>query len=101
MTRQPGSGQRLAVQAPYENLGFIKTTGVDVQINWNGDLGANSMFVNALLNYIDTYETQDTAVSPVIESAGTLNQGGQYEWQVFPPVGYNPGELSLGLCCDN
>jgi outer membrane receptor protein involved in Fe transport len=98
ITRQPGSGQRLAVQAPYQNLGFIKTRGADIQLNWRGEVGANSLFVNALLNYVDTYESQDTPASPVIESAGTLNQGGQFEWQLFTTLGYDLSDaLTLGL----
>ena len=97
ITRQPGSGQRLAVQAPYRNLGFIKTRGVDVQFNWRGDVGANSMYVNTLLNYVDSYETRDTASSPVVESVGTLNQGGQFEWTMFTTLGYDFADLGLGL----
>jgi iron complex outermembrane receptor protein len=97
ITRQPGSGQRLAVQAPYRNLGFIKTTGVDIQFNWRGDVGANSMYVNTLVNYVDSYETQDTTASPIVESVGTLNQGGQFEWTMFTTLGYDFADLGVGL----
>jgi outer membrane receptor protein involved in Fe transport len=97
ITRQPGSGLRLAVDSPYRNLGLIKTTGLDIQFNWNGDIRENAIFVNSQLNYVDSFETQDTPLSPIVENAGTLAQGGQYEWRFLTTVGYSLADLSLGL----
>ena len=97
ITRQPGSGLRLAVDSPYRNLGLIKTTGLDIQFNWNGDIRENSIFVNSQLNYVDSFETQDTPLSPIVENAGTLAQGGQYEWRFLTTVGYSLADVSLGL----
>src|SRR5690606_26936434 len=91
------AGRRLNVDAPYFNLGGIRTAGVDLQLNWRGDVAGNSMYVNTVLNYLKRYELQDTPDAPFVDSAGTLDDGGQFDWRLFTTVGYDFQNLSLGL----
>jgi outer membrane receptor protein involved in Fe transport len=87
-------GARFQVGAPYKNLGAISTMGADAQFNWVGDRWG----VSFNMTVIDKYETQATADAPLIDSAGTLAEGGQYDWRTFTTVRYSPSEpLSFAL----
>jgi outer membrane receptor protein involved in Fe transport len=91
------AGRRLNVDAPYFNLGGIRTAGADLQLNWRGDVGGNSMYVNTVLNYLSRYELQDTSSAPFLDSAGTLDEGGQFDWKLFTTIGYDLADFSLGV----
>jgi outer membrane receptor protein involved in Fe transport len=94
IVRDPVTGGRQQVDAPYLNLGGIQTSGVDVQANWQGE----RLSVNFMVNYLNEYKTQTTPGSPFFEAAGTLAQGGQYDYRTYTTVGYNLNDaLNFGL----
>lgn len=95
--RDPVMGWRAQVQTPYSNLGRLSTDGVDVQLNWNGEVATRSMFVNVLLSMVNSYEVQPTVDGEVIEYAGTLGAGGQYDYRLNTSVGYDLGSANIGL----
>jgi iron complex outermembrane recepter protein len=102
--RDAVSGDRQSVNTPYVNTGAIKTQGTDVDINWRAalaDMGLASapghVSANVVMTFLDYFKTQATSVSPFLDSAGTLNQGGQYKWRAFTTLGYSFGNFDTGL----
>jgi outer membrane receptor protein involved in Fe transport len=76
IVRDPDTGWRQQVDALYTNLGAIETDGVDVQVNWRGDIGASSIYVNFLTTAINSYKIQTAPGGDFTEYAGTLGAGG-------------------------
>ncbi len=97
MIQRDENGRRLRVSAPYFNLGGLRTSGVDLQLNWSGDVGTHSMYVNSVLNYLISYEEQASSEDEYIDYTGSLAQGGQFDWRLLTTVGYNLGDVSFGL----
>jgi outer membrane receptor protein involved in Fe transport len=97
--RNPGTGERQEVDAPYVNGGVIATTGVDLQLTWDKTVGDGSIFVNSLLTYLDSFETQDAPGEPILENADTLARDGQFQYKLTSTFGYNfgGGRASVGL----
>ena len=89
IVRDPISGYRVQVNALYRNLGALETDGVDLQFNWNGDIGANGIFVNFLVSYVNSYKLQQQPGGDFTEYAGTLGAGGQFDYRTFTTFGYN------------
>ena len=60
-----------------QNLGFIKTSGVDLQVGYDIDtpfLGAGSKLTfDLLLNYLIDYKTKEFSDQPTIDLAGTVS----------------------------
>jgi iron complex outermembrane recepter protein len=87
-------GNRFQVRAPYLNLGGIKTTGLDGQFNWTG----NRFGVNFAVTFIDRYETQASPGEPFLDAAGTLAEGGQFDYRTYTTARYFVGDdLTLAL----
>jgi outer membrane receptor protein involved in Fe transport len=98
INRNESTGAAGTVDSRYLNTGLIETSGVDVQVNWNGDLeGGSSLYVNALASFLNEYNTQATATDPVLEFKDTLGAGGQYKYRLFTTVGYNFGGGNAGI----
>jgi outer membrane receptor protein involved in Fe transport len=97
--RNVNTGERAEVDAPFVNTGVLETTGVDLQLNWTGNVGAGSVYVNSLMTYLDRYETQDATGEPIIENADTLALGGQYDYKLTSTFGFNfgGGKANVGL----
>jgi len=102
--RDAVSGDRQSVNTPFVNTGAIKTQGTDVDINWRAalaDMGMASapghVSANVVMTFLDYFKTQATSTAPFLDSAGTLNQGGQYKWRSFTTLGYSFGSFDTGL----
>ncbi|MEJ1965469.1 MAG: TonB-dependent receptor [Gammaproteobacteria bacterium] len=109
INRDPITGDRHLVLAPYINLGGLNTSGVDLQFNWASnlsDLGLaslpGSVSFNYLVNYISSYKTQTDPSAPFLEYVGTLGANlatatGQYRWRSLATFGYNQGSWDVRL----
>lgn len=98
--RDPITGDRHSVDAPFLNLGGLKTSGIDLQLNWRAnlsDLGLSSLpgvvSINYLINYLDSFQTQGSPGAPFLEYVGTVasslgSLSGQYRWRSFMTIGY-------------
>jgi len=97
--RDPVDGGQQQVSVSQANLGTFKTEGLDIQFNWLGDIGSNgaSIGVSVLANILDSYETQDLPSAPLLDSAGTGDQSGQFDYRLFNTLNYFKGPLSLAL----
>jgi len=101
INRDPVTGDRHLGLAPYANLGGLKTSGLDLQVNWRADLAELGMSgvpgtvsINYLINYLSTYQTQASPGAPFLEYAGTLGanlgtSSGQYRWRSLATFGYD------------
>jgi iron complex outermembrane receptor protein len=61
------------VAAPYLNLGGLRTSGIDAQIDWKMPVGPGSLDLNILANFTNSYEVQLLAGSVWQEFAGTID----------------------------
>ena len=78
----------------------MKTSGLDVSVNWTTDVGdGGSFYVNSLLTILNEYVVQDSPTSAPVDAVGTLDQGGQYEWKMTNTFGYvfGGGKASVGV----
>jgi iron complex outermembrane receptor protein len=95
------------VDGIFTNIGAIRTSGIDAQVDWNAQLadlfgGApGSVYLNFVLNYLNHYEIQGAAGSPFSDYAGSNGNGStgsQFRWKTFTTLGYvvGPANVSLG-----
>jgi outer membrane receptor protein involved in Fe transport len=85
--------------ATYVNLGGIKTSGVDVQLDWGVNLGfVPGMFTtNIQYNKLNEFKQSPFAGAPFTERKGTWDAGYNYDWQLLSTFGYSNGPYSVGL----
>lgn len=95
--RHPVTGERDNVVAPYSNLGLVETSGLDLQVDWRKDFGPGSLFVNSNMTFLDEYKTQANPDSPLLDAAGTLDQGGQFDYRVSSTFGYDFERATVSL----
>ncbi len=102
------TGERDTVQAPFVNQGTLKTSGVDIAVNWAKDLqSGGSFFVNSLVSVLNKFEMQDSPTEPSLDYKGTVPTiptsialpGGQYDYRLNTTFGYNfdGGRANVGL----
>jgi iron complex outermembrane receptor protein len=90
--RQPLTGERDTVQAPFRNQGALNTSGVDLSVNWVKDFDNGGAFnVSTVASILNEYELQDAPGLPFLDAKGTLAEGGQYDYRLNATVGYGFG----------
>jgi outer membrane receptor protein involved in Fe transport len=98
INRNESTGAAGTVDSRYLNAALIETSGIDLQVNWTGDLDTGgSLYVNALASILNEYNTKATKSDPVLEYKGTLGGGGQYDYRLNTTVGYNFGGGNAGV----
>jgi outer membrane receptor protein involved in Fe transport len=102
--RQPQTGERDSVQAPYVNSGTLETRGMDINVNWSADLGDSgaSLFLSSNVTLLDEFKIQDVDNGPILDVRDTLSTtyyGAQYKYKVFNTFGFNfpNGRANVGL----
>ena len=97
ITRNPTSGGMQAVDVSYNNTGFTEINGVDLGLNWTGDMATlgldsipGSLAMNMMVNFTPKFQTQASPISPVYEWKGSLGPGpetslnqGTFEYRIF------------------
>jgi len=53
-----------------QNIAFLKTSGIDVDLSYRTPLGNGDLTVRAYLNYLHRYVTQTNSIAPAIDYAG-------------------------------
>jgi outer membrane receptor protein involved in Fe transport len=104
IVRDPSNGGQAPVDVSYTNEGAINTAGVDMQLDWNGDLGQGMISVNFLASVLNKVETRIDPESQWQDWKGTsgpndLNgiQGGAFDYRTFTTVSYGAGPWSMSL----
>ncbi|TIX50258.1 TonB-dependent receptor domain-containing protein [Alteraurantiacibacter aquimixticola] len=83
----PDTGSGLTDQYPGVNGGKLKTSGIDMQLNYAFDpglLGDDSMNLNLFVNYLIDFKQQVLANQPVLDYAGTASFFGAGLGTSFP-----------------
>src|SRR5690606_38699061 len=98
--RQPFTGERDTVQAPFLNQGALKTSGVDLAVNWGFDLrNGASLFFSSQASILNEFKLQDSPTQPFLDAKGTLAEGGQFDYRLNATIGYSfsGGTADVGL----
>ncbi len=98
-----GSGIDRNYNAQFVNLGGTKTSGIDIALNWAAefaDMGLSSipgsLSVNFLASFLDKFDEAPFEGAEYIEYAGTLANGGLYDYKTFTTVTWRTDGYSLG-----
>ncbi len=100
-----GDGRHgLQVLSQYQNLGTIKTDGVDVNLNWRAaleDIGLASLpgrvSANIAFTRLFSFEAQEFPTAPLLENAGTLARQGLFDWRSITTLRYMMPTWNVGF----
>ena len=100
--REPTTGDRAEVDAPFFNLGTTETVGVDIQLNWGHQFGPGTLGIQSLINYLDLFEYQAEQGGVVNDATDTLGgvvpfQGGMYKYKTNTTFSYAWNDFYVGL----
>lgn len=103
--RDRNSGQVINAKETNGNLGTLRTSGVDLQIDWGVDFGdvglplPGVVNLNLITSWLEIFERQDFPGGPFVERTGTVANGlGQNfpEWKSLLSLDYTIGDVRLG-----
>ena len=104
LLKRDSNGLLTQIAAPYLNLGQLKTSGVDVTIDWRFKLGAvglsdsyGTFGITSLINFLNSYQSQALPGDPIREFAGTVDQVIRPKWQMVNTFRYDLGAGSVSL----
>lgn len=94
----PGNfGADRKYSAQYLNQGGLQSEGIDIQVNWNRDIGSQGVFnLNTVASILDTYAESPFPGAPFIDYTGTT-ENSSFDWQAFTTVSYAQGPWSIGV----
>jgi outer membrane receptor protein involved in Fe transport len=90
----------------FTNIGAIRTSGIDTQVNWGAQLrdfhlpAPGSVSLNVAFNYLMEYNIETAAGAPFVDYAdrtGSNVAGPQYRWKLYTTLGYALGPVSARL----
>jgi len=94
--RNPDTGRIDNIDKPTFNMGSLETSGVDFQLDWQGDIGnAGRLSAGSVVSWVDKYEVQAVKGGPVYDYAGYV--GTLPTWKAVSQVRYQQGPGSIGL----
>ncbi len=99
-TRNTFNGEITDAAELQSNIGAIRTSGIDVQLDWGMDLGAGRFGLNWAASYIDSYKEQNLPGDPFTEYAGTIGSTiatafPEYKWITTVRYGIAGADMSL------
>jgi iron complex outermembrane recepter protein len=102
--RDDATGASSQVLSQYQNLGLIKTDGLDVNLNWRAaleDLGLASVpgriSANIAFTKLFSFKAQEFPTAPALENAGTLARGGLFDWRTVTTLRYQMPTWNTGF----
>ncbi|MFM5924231.1 MAG: TonB-dependent receptor, partial [Novosphingobium sp.] len=110
ITRDTLTGQIITVNTPYQNLGSLKTDGIEFQVHWGirAPFLAQSgkLYVDTAIGYLNNYKVQLLPGGPFLNytgiSNGSANEGSvppraTPRWKALTTFGYRSDAVSFGL----
>jgi len=95
--RRPDTGEIYALILD-RNIGGLRTSGIDLQIEWGIDAGPGRLGVNAIVTYVDEWRYQDPS-GGIIDYVGTIGGGGLGrslpQWKSLLNVNYQWSNVTL------
>jgi iron complex outermembrane receptor protein len=104
--RDTGTGQLNNTFETNANLGILRTSGVDFQIDWRAalsDLGApdwGQLALNVTGSWLENWERQDLPGSDFTNRTGTISNSFGLtlpEWKFLTSLNWNSGPVGLGV----
>lgn len=110
LVRRDANGQLLNVSTPFQNLGALKTDGVEVQVRWSvpapflADSGR--VYVDSAIGWLNSFKVQLLPGAPFLEYTGISNGGAgptsvppraTPEWKALSTLGYRTDDFNVGL----
>jgi outer membrane receptor protein involved in Fe transport len=100
--RNPTSGGVDTVAAPYLNLGGLRTSGIDAQLDWKVPVGPGSLDLNLIANFTESFEVQLLTGSRFQDFAGTIDgtQNGGIpipDWKTLTSLTYRLPSFEAGV----
>ncbi len=84
ISRNTATGQLVNVNLPYQNLGALKTDGVEAQIHWGVPAFGAKLYVDTAISYLNNYKVQ------LLPGAAFLNYTGLSVGTAFDPSSVPP-----------
>lgn len=109
LVQRDAAGQLLNVVTPFQNLGSLKTDGIEAQVNWAvpAPFGANGkLYVNSAVGWLHKYRVQLLPGGPVLDYTNISNGGAGTgsvppratpKWKALTTFGYRSEGFNLGL----
>ncbi|GAA0869154.1 TonB-dependent receptor [Brevundimonas basaltis] len=103
--RDPLSGSVINARELNANLATLKTSGVDLQLDWNfvmEDIGLpawGDLSLNVIVGWLENFSRQDVAGAPITERTGTIDSvfGNTFpEWKSLTSVNWRNAGFGLG-----
>lgn len=76
------------------NVASLRTSGVDIDLNYRTELAGGRLFVRSVIGYLDKFETQNDPTSRTFEVAGLANRS---KWRATISANYDSGPVGLFL----
>ncbi|WP_286748933.1 TonB-dependent receptor [Sphingopyxis sp. SCN 67-31] len=104
--RDPLTGNVINSLGLQQNLATLKTSGIDLQVDWSFDLAdaglgnLGSLNLNYVVGWLRAWQRQDAAGGPFNERAGTIDSTNGFtfpKWKMLGSVNYSNGPFGLGL----
>ena len=96
--RDEVTGAATFVNSQFQNLGLLKTSGLDANFSWRAalsDLGMSrapgSLALNISFSRLFEFKAQEYATATPLENAGTLARGGLFDWRLLTTLRYSSG----------
>ena len=104
LIRDEVSGAAGQVLSQYQNLGVIKTSGIDANLNWRADVAdlglasiPGALSVNVSYTKLLEFKAQEYATQIPLENAKTLARGGMFGWRTVTTARYSNGNWDVAL----
>ena len=104
IVRDEISGAPTEVNAQFQNLGMIETSGVDANLNWRAgfaDIGFENvpgmLSLNISASKLFEFKAQEFPTAPALENVGTLARGGMFDWRMVTTLRYSYSDWDVGL----
>jgi iron complex outermembrane recepter protein len=72
-SRNPETGEIVNAMEIDRNIGQLKTSGIDLQVDWSLPLGPGTLGVNWLVSWLDSFERSAGTGAPTEELAGAIS----------------------------
>jgi iron complex outermembrane recepter protein len=110
ISRDAATGQILTVVTPFQNLGALKTDGVEVQVHWGIRAPfineSGKLYVDTSIGYLNNYKVQllpgaaflnYTGISNGSAGEGSVPPRATPRWKALTTFGYRSDGFSMGL----
>ncbi len=94
--RNADTGRIDNIYKPTFNMGSLRTSGIDAQLDWQGELGNGArLSAGTVASWVDRYEVQALKGGPAYDYAGYV--GTLPTWKAVSQARYQQGPGSIGL----